>query len=127
MSLLFTTASSFTDIRTIMIADNSVCIPQPLGSGSCTNDSRLPDYAHIYQAVGSTTSLEVVNRTFSLWSPLVSNTSLVVLCVISDDDTRTNPDQFFASLRAQSESIAQVQHLQLQVINYPLRDSDFML
>src|SRR5262245_47248791 len=50
------------DVRVILIAADSsaslgVCVPAPLGSGSCPSDEALPGYRHVTHPVGSRDAL----------------------------------------------------------------------
>src|SRR5690606_36676461 len=74
-------ADTGVDTRVIMISElledevpedmqdeaTGICIPAPLGSGSCPDDTRLPNYVHIAERVSSSNSLDMVMKTRPQW------------------------------------------------------------
>lgn len=86
------------DARLIMIAepkpeelpegtrDTGVCIAPPLGSGSCPDDTLLPNYVHIPQAVASTDSLDVLMRIQDEWLEYMRPEAVTAIFIVSDSD-----------------------------------------
>lgn len=78
------------DYHVIMIAEGSPdgpCINVPLGSGSCPNDSKPPEYEHIFEGVGSTNALAKILSTQPQWAPSIRPGSIKHLVVVSDDNS----------------------------------------
>lgn len=86
------------DARVIMIAepipedlpedmrDTGVCIAPPLGSGSCPDDTLLPNYVHIPQAVASTDSLDILMMTKDQWIGYIRPEAVTAIFIVSDGD-----------------------------------------
>lgn len=102
------------DAHVVLISSDSsdeqgVCVPAPLGSGSCPNDENLPNFRHVVQNVASSNSLDLVLSTYAQWSSSLRPNSSRTIVVISDDDSSlgatgfqtalTNLDPLFANLR----------------------------
>jgi len=86
--------------------DNGICIPAPLGSGSCPADENLPVYRHVSTGVGSNNGLSKILDTYSQWKDsLRANASKTVL-VVTDDDSSMNSATFSASLVALDATFA---------------------
>jgi hypothetical protein len=90
------------DVRVIMLATlqgsaalagglavDGPCIAPPLGSGNCPDDSNLPRYVHIDQAVTSWDALDVFINAYPKYAPHLRENSLKTFVVISDDDPTT--------------------------------------
>jgi hypothetical protein len=91
------------DHHVVMIADQSPdgpCINVPLGSGNCPNDSKLPEYLHVVQGVGSTNALEIILSTQPQWAPSIRPGSVKHLVVVSDDESSMGSGQFDAAFKA---------------------------
>jgi hypothetical protein len=85
------------DHHVVMIADASPdgpCINVPLGSGNCPADTKLPEYLHVVQGVGSTNALEVILSTHMLWSASIRPGSIKHLVVVSDDESSMDAQTF---------------------------------
>jgi hypothetical protein len=68
-------------------SDNGICVPAPLGSGSCPADSNPPNYRHVEQSVGSNDALYQIHQTFGQWSDMLRPGSERHFIVMSDDDS----------------------------------------
>lgn len=93
-------ADTGVDTRVIMISElledevpedmqdeaTGICIPAPLGSGSCPDDTRLPNYVHIAERVSSSNSLDMVMKTRPQWIEHVRADALRALLIVSDAD-----------------------------------------
>ena len=77
-------ASSGGDYRVILIADDSVCIPQPLGGPGCTDG---PDFRHVVHYVNSFDSLWSITATYSQYSDFLRDGAETHFVVVSDDDS----------------------------------------
>jgi hypothetical protein len=91
------------DHHVVMIADASPdgpCINVPLGSGNCPADTKLPEYLHVVQGVGSTNALEVILSTHQLWSASIRPGSIKHLVVVSDDESSMDANTFHNSFVA---------------------------
>lgn len=64
-----------------------VCIEPPLGSGGCPSaDTNPPHFLHVNQVVGSTDALDVIQRTYAQWSPMMRAGALKHFVVVTDDE-----------------------------------------
>lgn len=95
--------SSGVDIRVILISgdaseDIGVCIPAPVGSGSCPDDENLPLYRHVPHHIASTNALQVLLSTYEEWSAQLRPHARKSILVISDDDTSTTGAEFSTAL-----------------------------
>lgn len=78
------------DVHVIVIAaksgGNSLCVPAPLGSGTCPADDNLPVLLHVDEEVDSHDALEVILSTYPLWQGALRPSASKHFVVISDDD-----------------------------------------
>jgi hypothetical protein len=91
------------DHHVVMIADASPdgpCINVPLGSGACPADTKLPEYLHVVEGVGSTNALEKILSTEQLWSSSIRPGSIKHLVVVSDDESSMDAATFHNSFIA---------------------------
>ncbi|KIG17772.1 hypothetical protein DB30_02805 [Enhygromyxa salina] len=91
------------DHHVVMIAESSPdgpCIGVPLGSGSCPADTKLPEYLHVVETVGSTNALEKILSTEQLWSTSIRPNSVKHLVVVSDDNSSMNAANFDMAFKA---------------------------
>jgi hypothetical protein len=84
----------------VVIADASLCIPAPLGSGACPGDEALPDYRHVTQTVGSTNALDLILATHPQWEPSLQADAARAFMVVTDDDADLTAGGFTAQLEA---------------------------
>jgi hypothetical protein len=85
------------DHHVVMIAESSPegpCINVPLGSGACPADTKLPEYLHVVEGVGSTNALEKILTTEQLWSSSIRPGSIKHLVVVSDDESSMDAGSF---------------------------------
>jgi hypothetical protein len=75
------------DHHVVLIADTSVCINVPLGSGNCPDDTSLPEYFHLNQAVSSNNALELILSTQPQWAASMRPGSIKHVVVVSDDNS----------------------------------------
>jgi hypothetical protein len=89
------------DVHVILIADNSVCIPSPFGSGACNGaDEKLPEYRHVLQGVGSTNGLQVILDTYPQWKASLRPNATKTIAIVSDDNSSLNAASFTNALLA---------------------------
>lgn len=89
------------DVHVVLIADASVCIPSPLGSGQCNGaDEKLPSYRHVVQGVASTDALEKVISTYPLWKSVLRPEATKTIAVVSDDESNLGAAAFTSQLLA---------------------------
>jgi hypothetical protein len=81
-----------------MIADATVCVPAPLGSGTCPGDQALPAYRHVVQSVGSTNALDLIVSTYPQWEPSLQARATRAFMVVTDDDADLSATAFTAQL-----------------------------
>lgn len=86
--------------------DNGICVPAPVGSGSCPGDEKLPGYRHVVQTVSSSDSLQLVLSTYDQWSSSLRPGASRTIVVISDDDSALAASPFAADLVALDPTFA---------------------
>jgi hypothetical protein len=93
------------DARVILLgAPSAICIGAPLGSGNCPDDSNLPSYVHVDQAVDSNDGLNVIIESYPNWSQHLRPEASKSFVIVSDDDATDEPynsaDLFMTALTA---------------------------
>ncbi|PRQ04215.1 hypothetical protein ENSA5_09990 [Enhygromyxa salina] len=91
------------DHHVVMIAESSPdgpCVGVPLGSGSCPADTKLPEYLHVVETVGSSDALAKIISTEQLWSASIRPNSIKHIVVVSDDDSSMDAATFDAGFKA---------------------------
>lgn len=89
------------DVHVVLIADATVCIPAPLGSGQCNGaDESLPAYRHLVQTVNSTDALQQILTTYPLWKDSLRPGASKTIAVVSDDDSDLSAADFTGQLLA---------------------------
>lgn len=91
------------DHHVVMIAESSPdgpCIGVPLGSGACPADTKLPEYLHVVESVGSSDSLAKILSTEQAWSTSIRPDSVKHLVVVSDDESSMDAATFDAAFKA---------------------------
>lgn len=91
------------DHHVVMIAENSPdgpCINVPLGSGNCPADTKLPEYLHVVETVGSSNALEKILSTQPTWQTSIRPNSIKHLVVVSDDDSSLGATAFDEAFKA---------------------------
>jgi hypothetical protein len=89
------------DVHVILVADGSVCIPAPLGSGQCGGaDELLPGYQHVVQTVNSTDGLSVLLSTYPQWKSSLRAGATKTFLMVSDDDSDLDAASFTQQLLA---------------------------
>lgn len=97
------------DHHVVMIAESSPdgpCVGVPLGSGACPADTKLPEYLHVVESVGSSDALAKILSTEPLWSTSIRSNSVKHLVVVSDDDSSLDAASFDAAFKALSPDYA---------------------
>lgn len=99
--MVTTIVQSGVDAHVVMISGSAICVPAPLGSGSCPNDEQLPAYRHVQEDVGSHNALAKIIATHASWKPSLRPNATKTFVVISDDDsTSLSAGEFTAQLLA---------------------------
>lgn len=93
-------ANSGIDVHVVLIADGSVCIGAPLGSGNCPADENLPGYRHVQQVVNSTDGLQVILNTYPQWAPSLRPDATKTVAIVSDDNSDLAANGFVSQLIA---------------------------
>lgn len=93
--------ASGVDAHVILIADTSVCIPAPLGTGNCGGgDEKLPNFRHVLQGVASTDALSLIVSTYPQWKSSLRPNASKTLAVVSDDNSAISAADFTNQLLA---------------------------
>jgi hypothetical protein len=98
-----TLAASGIDAHVVLIASGDMCVPPPLGSGSCgcpAGDESLPAYRHVCQGVGSTDALQVILDSYPQWQASLRPDATKTFAVVSDDNSDLSASSFAAQLVA---------------------------
>jgi hypothetical protein len=91
------------DSHVVMIAEASPdgpCVNVPLGSGSCPEDTKLPEYLHVFEGVSSSNALSQILATQPQWSSSIRPGSIKHLVVVSDDDSSMGAGEFDSMFKA---------------------------
>jgi hypothetical protein len=88
------------DAHVVMLSDSTICVPAPLGSGSCPNDENLPNYRHVPQPIDSTDALIQFIGTYSQWQASLRSNATKTFVVISDDNSSMSANDFTNQLLA---------------------------
>jgi hypothetical protein len=78
---------------------SGVCIPAPLGSGTCPDDSKPPGYLHVFVEVGSTNKFFTFLMTYPQYKDVLRRNALKYFAVVTDD-TDSDAQQFSDQLAA---------------------------
>ncbi len=80
------------------LLETGVCLPQPLGSGSCPEDENLPAYRHVFEEVASTDALDKIISTYDQWKGSLRPDATKTFLVVSDDESDTSAQDFTNAL-----------------------------
>lgn len=94
------------DAHVVLISNDNICLPQPLGSGSCPDDTNLPGYLHINDSVGSNDGLQKILDNAPMWLPQFRPTASKHIILVSDDDSDLSAEAFDQAFRAIDPSLA---------------------
>ncbi|MRG94961.1 hypothetical protein [Polyangium spumosum] len=95
------------DVHVVMIADATMCIPAPLGSGSCNGmDEKLPSYRHVVQTVNSSDALQQILTTYPQYKDVLRPNAVKTVAVVSDDDSDLGATAFTNQLLALDPTFA---------------------
>jgi hypothetical protein len=101
------------DLKLILVSDGSsmggICVPPPLGSGSCPLDENLQAYVHVQESVGIGDALQKVLDTYTSWSGSLRAGSRRAVMVVSDDDSDLPAGEFVEALIALDPGFARFQ------------------
>jgi hypothetical protein len=88
------------DYRVMLIADATVCFPQPLSSENACPDRNGPRYQHTRQRVDSVNGLSVTLNVLRDATPFLREDALLHVIAVTDDDSNLAADDFLTSIRA---------------------------
>lgn len=89
------------DAHVVLIADPTVCIPAPLGSGQCGGaDENLPGYRHVPTTVASTNALELFIQTYPQWKAQLRAGASKTFVVVTDDNSDMSAADFTSQVLA---------------------------
>lgn len=93
--------ASGADAHVVLIADPSMCIAPPLGSGLCAGSDDNPDrFVHLDVTVGSNNALERILATAPQWKQQLRPNGTTHVVVVSDDDSSMNFVEFHTKFSA---------------------------
>jgi len=97
--------------RIIAIGDDSngvsgLCVPAPLGSGSCPDDENSPVYVHIVESVGSNAALDTILEQHPSFQGFLRSASGKAIVVVSDDDSSLSAEAFDLQIAALDPTFA---------------------
>jgi hypothetical protein len=97
--------SSGIDAHVILISADSndsqgICVPAPVGSGSCPGDTQPPTFVHVLQEISSSNGLERVLSTYPQWSQYLRPSATKTIAIISDDDSGMSAAAFTSQIVA---------------------------
>ncbi len=107
--LVATVTGSGVDTHVVLIANNEMCVPAPLGSGNCgcpNGDEALPSYRHVCNGVGSHNALQLILQTYPQWKDSLRPNATKTFVVVSDDDSDLGSAAFTQQLVALDPSLA---------------------
>ncbi len=108
-SLVSALTASNIDAHVVMISKGSnnsifdvfetgVCLPPPLGSGSCPADENLPAYRHVFEEVSSHDPLDKIISTYDQWKASLRPEATKTFLVVSDDESSSSAQDFTNAL-----------------------------
>jgi hypothetical protein len=77
-------SSAAIDYHVILIANNSLCVAEPLGGPNCTDGN---DFKHVKQAVYSTDALDKIIDTYSQYQDFLRPLAQTHFIVVTDDNS----------------------------------------
>ena len=84
------------EVRIVLIG-HGACVPAPLGSGVCPNDSRPPEYLHVDVGVGGGDGLRNIIQVYPQYENWLESSWQPYLGVISDSNSSTMSAPEFAA------------------------------
>ncbi len=92
------------DVQVVMISEDGppggfppksgVCIPPPLGSGSCPGDSNPPLYRHLFETINSSDALIRLLNLYPVYKAGLRQNSVKYFAVITDDNSSMPAQDF---------------------------------
>ncbi|MSP25055.1 MAG: VWA domain-containing protein [Myxococcales bacterium] len=97
--------ASAIDVHVILLSNGNsdqqgVCVPAPLGNGSCPVDEKLPAFRHVMIDVGSNNGLELVLSTYPQWKDSLRPNATRTIAIITDDESSIGAQEFIDQLLA---------------------------
>ncbi len=88
------------DAHVVLISNSDICIAGPLGSGQCPSDTKLPNYLHVDDGVGSNNALSKLLGSHANWKDMMRPDGAKHVIVVSDDDSDMGADAFNNAFKA---------------------------
>ncbi|MCB9557603.1 MAG: hypothetical protein H6707_15955 [Deltaproteobacteria bacterium] len=85
------------DYRVVLIADKSVCVPEPLAGPNCADG---PRFKHVKQTVGSRDGLQKLISTYPLYQAFLGPTASKNFIAVTDDESSITAATFKTQLAA---------------------------
>ncbi len=96
--------ASGVDPRVILISNDNICVPPPLGSGTCPRDDNEPGFFHEHRYVSSNVPLQEILASKPNWEHLIRSNSVKHVVVVSDDNSIVAADDFHTWMHSQGSS-----------------------
>lgn len=126
-------ATAGIDVHVVMISSppgipfvdpNGICVPAPLGSGQCPNDTNLPGFVHILEEIGSSNSLSKILQFIGQVTPHFRADSTKHVIVVTDDNSSLDAASFDSQFRAALTAAGQNDMYTFHAI-YGFEESEF--
>lgn len=93
------------DVHVVLISSasnqtNGVCIPTPLGSGTCPADTKLPTFLHDVKTVASTNALSLLVSEYPNYKSALRAGAARNFVVVTDDDSAMTAADFKTKITA---------------------------
>ena len=86
------------DLHLVILGSDTICLPPPIGNGSCPGDENLPGYRHVTTVVGSNDALTKILSTYDQWKDSLRSEATKTFVVLSDSEATMSADDFNNSL-----------------------------
>jgi len=75
------------DAHVVLLSNYNICIEPPLGTGLCPGDTKLPQFLHIDQGIGSNNALQMLIARKPDWEASMRPDGFKHVVIVSDDDS----------------------------------------
>jgi hypothetical protein len=107
-----TITAAMIDVHVILISADSgdeqgICVPAPLGSGSCPNDDNQPGgFMHVVNSVGSNDGLQKILDSYATFSSFLRPNGTRTIGIITDDESSKDAATFMTEIVALDPTFA---------------------
>jgi hypothetical protein len=107
-----TITAAMIDVHIILISADSndeqgICVPAPLGSGSCPNDDNQPGgFMHVMTGVGSNDGLQKILDAYPTYSSFLRPNGTRTIGIITDDESSKDAATFMSEIVALDPTFA---------------------